>query len=250
MAVASVPITYGGDRMLSSVAALNGRVFDTDPVIAYMLLSMSQEERLAYLPTYWTALIKSALLNHAVITEADDWKAASVMIPPGGYIENAWTLLWAGFLGVLWRIGFAGIKVGESPTFSLRTLLTSLIIQRLWFEFSGMTDNAKRNGLRGHKQYYYIFSLGTEHEHRGKGIAKAIMRDHQQTAQAANLPIWLEATTEGSRALYLSMGFEEIEEIRLGKGKVAADASLQSGGPGVSLWAMVWWPNRTPDAIP
>lgn len=76
------------------------------------------------------------------------------------------------------------------------------------------------------------------------------MRDHQQTAQAANLPIWLEATTEGSRALYLSMGFEEIEEIRLGKGKVAADASLQSGGPGVSLWAMVWWPNRTPDAIP
>ncbi|KAJ5497703.1 Acyl-CoA N-acyltransferase [Penicillium expansum] len=231
MAVASVPITHGGDRMLSSVAALNGRVFDTDPVIAYMLLSMSQEERLAYLPTYWTALIKSALLNHAVITEADDWKAASVMIPPGGYIENAWTLLWAGFLGVLWRIGLAGIK-------------------RLWFEFSGMTDNAKRNGLRGHKQYYYIFSLGTEHEHRGKGIAKAIMRDHQQTAQAANLPIWLEATTGGSRALYLSMGFEEIEEIRLGKGKVAADASLQSGGPGVSLWAMVWWPNRTPDAIP
>lgn len=74
------------------------------------------------------------------------------------------------------------------------------------------------------------------------------MQDHQQTAQAANLPIWLEATTAGSRALYLSMGFEEVEEIRLGKGKVAADASLQSGGPGVSLWAMVWWPTLTPEA--
>jgi hypothetical protein len=33
--------------------------------IAYMLLGMSQQERLAYLPTYWTALVKSALLNHA-----------------------------------------------------------------------------------------------------------------------------------------------------------------------------------------
>lgn len=75
------------------------------------------------------------------------------------------------------------------------------------------------------------------------------MRDHQQTAQAANLPIWLEATTAGSRALYLSMGFKEIEEIRLGKGKVAADSSLQSDGPGVSLWAMVWWPKPTPEPI-
>lgn len=140
MALASVPITHGSDSeyfwfrydtmdtdkttgMLSSVAALNGRVFDTDPVIAYMLLGMSQQERLAYLPTYWTALIKSALLNHAVITEADGWKAASVMIPPGGYIDNAWTLLWAGFLGVLWRIGLPGVKVSKRPTFSQSRLL-------------------------------------------------------------------------------------------------------------------------------
>lgn len=43
------------------------------------------------------------------------------------------------------------------------------VIQRLWFEFSGMTDNAKRKGLRGQKKYYYIFSIGTEVEHRGKG---------------------------------------------------------------------------------
>ncbi|KAJ5170083.1 Acyl-CoA N-acyltransferase [Penicillium coprophilum] len=230
MAVASVPITNGGDSYLASVAALNGRVFDTDPVITYMLLGMSQQERLAYLPTYWTTLIKSALLNHAVITEADGWKAASVMLPPGRSIDNAWNLVWAGFLSVLWRIGLAGVK-------------------RLWFEFSAMTDNAKRNGLRGQTQYYYIFSIGTEHEHRGKGLAKAIMRDHQQTAQAANLPIWLEATTAGSRALYLSMGFKEVEEICLGKGKVAADASLQSDGPGVSLWAMVWWPTPPPEAV-
>ncbi|KAJ5697023.1 hypothetical protein N7536_007435 [Penicillium majusculum] len=228
MAVASVPVTHGRHGMLRSVAALNGRVFNTDPVIAYMLLSMSQQQRLAYLPTYWTTLIKSALLNRAVITEADGWKSASVLIPPGGYIDNVWTLLWAGFLGVLWKMGLAGIK-------------------RLW-EFSGMIDNAKRKGLRGQSRYYYVFSLGTEHEHRGRGLAKAIMQDHQQTAQAANLPIWLEATTAGSRALYLSMGFEEVEEIRLGKGKVAADASLQSGGPGVSLWAMVWWPTLTPEA--
>jgi hypothetical protein len=83
----------------------------------------------------------------------------------------------------------------------------------------------------------------------GLGLAKAIIQDHQKTARAANLPIWLEATTAGSRALYLSMGFKEVEEIRLGKGKVAADASIQPHGPGVTLWAMVWWPNPTTEAI-
>lgn len=81
------------------------------------------------------------------------------------------------------------------------------------------------------------------------GLAKAIIQEHQKAARAANLPIWLEATSAGSRALYLSMGFTEVEEIRLGKGKVAADASVQPHGPGVSLWAMVWWPNPTPEAI-
>lgn len=32
-----------------------------------------------------------------------------------------------------------------------------------------MIDNAKRKGLRGQSRYYYVFSLGTEHEHRGRG---------------------------------------------------------------------------------
>jgi hypothetical protein len=76
-----------------------------------MLLDMSFEERLAYLPTYWSTLVRSALMNDALITEADGWKAASVIIPPGKAIENAWTLLYAGFLDVLWKMGFAGLKV-------------------------------------------------------------------------------------------------------------------------------------------
>jgi hypothetical protein len=71
------------------------------------------------------------------------------------------------------------------------------------------------------------------------------MRYHQETAQAENLPIWLEATTESSRLLYLSMGFQEVEEIKLGKGKVAANATIQPGGPGITLYAMVWWPETS-----
>ena len=97
--------------MLTPVACLNGHVFDTDPVITYMLLEMPTEQRLAYLPTYWTILVRSALLNGAVITEADNWKAASVIVPPGKYIDNFWTLVSSGFLCVLWKMGFVGFKV-------------------------------------------------------------------------------------------------------------------------------------------
>jgi len=136
---------------------------------------------------------------------------------------------------------------------------TAHLSQRLWTEFSGMTDNAKRKGLGGQKRYYYVFSIGTESEHRGKGenypspsnaqladhqigLAKAIMHYHQEKAKSENLPIWLEATTESSRHLYLSMGFQEVEQITLGKGKVDAEATVRPGGPGVTLYAMVWWP--------
>jgi hypothetical protein len=79
-----------------------------------MLLELSLQDRRAYLPTYWYTLVKSALLNHAVITEADGWKAASVILPPGRSVDNVVTLLWAGFLGVLWKIGLPGLKVSQS----------------------------------------------------------------------------------------------------------------------------------------
>lgn len=102
--------------MLAPVARLNGRVFDDDPVITYMLLDMPTEERLAYLPTYWSVLVKSALLNDAIITEADGWKAASVVTPLGKHVDNIWTLFYAGFLCVLWKMGLSGFKVRRLAT--------------------------------------------------------------------------------------------------------------------------------------
>lgn len=68
------------------------------------------------------------------------------------------------------------------------------------------------------------------------------MRSHQERAKAENVPIWLEATSINSRNLYISLGFKEVEEIVLGRGKVAADASKQPDGSGVPVFAMVWWP--------
>jgi hypothetical protein len=64
----------------------------------------------------------------------------------------------------------------------------------------------------------------------------------QDEAWRLELPIWLEATTERSRKLYLSLGFEDVEEVTIGVGEAAADGSMEIGGQGVTLWAMIWWP--------
>ena len=74
------------------------------------------------------------------------------------------------------------------------------------------------------------------------GAGSALIRDWQRRAAEENVVIWLEATTPSSRRLYQRLGFEDVLEFRLGKGKAAADGSMEAGGEGVPLWGMVWKP--------
>lgn len=59
------------------------------------------------------------------------------------------------------------------------------------------------------------------------------------------MPIWLEATTPGSRTVYEKLGFVVVEEITLGKGQAGPDGRTKKGGEGVKIWAMVWRPTAT-----
>ena len=61
---------------------------------------------------YFTRLIKSAVLNDAIISEADGWKAGAVLIPPGRSISGIWTLISSGMMAVLFRMAFWGCLVG------------------------------------------------------------------------------------------------------------------------------------------
>ena len=56
------------------------------------------------------------------------------------------------------------------------------------------------------------------------------------------LPIWLEASTGNSRRVYERCGFETVGEIVLGKGTHGIDGAWQTGGPGVVVFPMMWWP--------
>lgn len=208
--------------MKPAVAVL-APVFEDDPVIRYMLNNLSPEARLAYLPEYFNALLTAASLNRAVISEADSWRCCAVVIPPGADVGNPWTFIPAGGLGLLWNLGITACK------------------KMIW-EYTNLTEAAKKREM-GQDKYYYVFFIGTEAVGRGKGLASKLIEETKEVARKEGKPVWLEATTEGSRRLYDKLGFKTLGEIVLGKAKVGADGERKKGGEGVKIWPMIWRPN-------
>lgn len=205
-------------------ATLYEEAFRDDPVIRYML-GLSEKSKGDYLRKYFRCLLTAASLNGATFTETDDWSSCCVLMSPGQRVDNIWTLLPAGMPGIVWKLGLGGFR-------------------RMMMEYAPLTDAAKAKGLAGQKRYYYVFFLGTADKARGRGYGSSLIRQAQDFARKDGLPMWLEATTKESYELYMRLGFETVEQLVLGKGTAAADGTLQEGGEGVPVWAMVWWPGK------
>jgi hypothetical protein len=77
-----------------------------------MLCSMTSEQRREYLPKYFKTLCTAASLNDASFSEANDWGACLILLPPGKKVDNVWTLLPSGGFSILWNLGVMGTKVG------------------------------------------------------------------------------------------------------------------------------------------
>ena len=90
---------------------LIARCFTEDPVLRFLMSSLSDEARLSYLPAYIYSLVKAAVLNDAMIQEANDWSCCAVWLPPGKRVDNPFTLLQAGLIGCLTKLGIGGLKV-------------------------------------------------------------------------------------------------------------------------------------------
>jgi ribosomal protein S18 acetylase RimI-like enzyme len=116
-------------------------------------------------------------------------------------------------------------------------------------EFEPLTARARSLALRKDEKnaYFYVFFIGTRLDCRGRGLASALIRRHQSRAREVKKPIWLEATTAKSRDLYARLGFDVVQEIVLGKGRVGEDGLVvqdKAEGEGVRIWGMVWRPEE------
>ncbi|KXT08564.1 hypothetical protein AC579_8308 [Pseudocercospora musae] len=199
-------------------------IFLDDPAIRYMCSSLSDSDRIAYMPHYFTVLMRAAMLNSGIFEECNDWSCMTVWMPPGKRIDNELTIYQAGFLGSILKLGLSGAK-------------------RMLIDFSAQVDRVKKKWKKklGMRRFWYLFFVGTRREERGKGLASEMIRRWQQR----KMPIWLEATSEGSRDLYRRLGFRELEVLVMGKGTHGKDGTVEKSGEGVRMWAMVWMPEET-----
>lgn len=81
-----------------------------------------------------------------------------------------------------------------------------------------------------------------------KGQGSRLIQHWTDKAGVEGIPIWTEATTARSHRLYLRMGSVDVEEVRIGKGKAAADGTQEKDGEGVPIWTMIWLPPAQKEA--
>lgn len=69
------------------------------------------EKRFEYLGEYFHILMTAATMNHAIFHEIGNWQSCGVLMPPGMTVDNPLTIIQAGFISLLWSVGFQGVKV-------------------------------------------------------------------------------------------------------------------------------------------
>jgi GNAT superfamily N-acetyltransferase len=64
--------------------------------------------------------------------------------------------------------------------------------------------------------HYYVRDIGVHPTQQGKGLGSALMRPTLERCDREGLPAYIEASSERSAGLYERLGFEHIEELRVG----------------------------------
>jgi len=104
------PTEIRPDRLKLAVSTLTP-LFVDDPILTYLLFTLSDSKRKTYLQAFMTSLLKAAALNGATFLEANNWDSCAVLVHPGRRVDNPYTLLQAGLIPAMCNIGISGIKV-------------------------------------------------------------------------------------------------------------------------------------------
>jgi hypothetical protein len=104
------PTEIRPERLQLAVSTLTP-LFVDDPILTYLLFTLSDSKRKTYLQAFMTSLLKAAALNGATFLEANNWDSCGVLVHPGRRVDNPFTLLQAGLIPAMCNIGISGIKV-------------------------------------------------------------------------------------------------------------------------------------------
>ncbi|EWY89715.1 hypothetical protein FOYG_10516 [Fusarium oxysporum NRRL 32931] len=91
---------------------------------------------------------------------------------------------------------------------------------------------------------FYVLLTATEASHRKQGFLSALIQYLMEEARRVAKPVWLKATSLYSMNQFLRHGFELVEDIKMGEGKVNSQGKKEAGGDGVLIACMIWWPEK------
>jgi GNAT superfamily N-acetyltransferase len=159
-------------------------------------------------------------------------------MPPGRAVDSPGFFGWlqiarTGLISLVWDIGLSRFY-------------------RILVAFPSIPEGAKHATFAPGELYYYVVMIATDEKFRGKGLCAKVLERVKDQAQRDGKPVWLEATTRGSRKVYQKVGFEDVftdetEEgggLLIGKGVCDEEGDERSGKEkvGFVIWPMVWWP--------
>jgi ribosomal protein S18 acetylase RimI-like enzyme len=202
----TVHVRRGRTEETPRLARVLARAFEHDPVSAFILPDLSRRRR-GIEAMYRLAYVPEALKDNECYTTSD--QACVALWAPAGKPRPG--------LGENLRLAPTMLRIlGRHTPRALRVLhyMESQIPM---------------------EPHAHLLFLGTDPDRQGQGLGSVLLRNTLSQLDRARTPAYLEASTPGSRALYLRHGFTVMDEIR-----------LPGGGP--PLWRM--W--RTPgnDAPP
>ncbi|KAJ4326891.1 hypothetical protein N0V84_002717 [Fusarium piperis] len=184
------------------------------------------------LEVFFKPVVKSGLVCGGYILDAAGWASMMVVSEPGQDYDGLSTIIKCGGIP-------ATLSGGLRPTL------------RLLLQYLTQVDKVKLKCLPKSqiRECFYIMLTATEPAHRRQGLLSAQVKHLQAHATKVGKPVWLEATSRYSMSQFAKHGFEHIEDIRLGKGKVNAQGKREKGGEGVLIACMIWWPEGAKEAM-
>jgi len=179
-----------GHADVREAASVLGRAFRDNPGIAAVLKGESPERRERLVGNAMVALARATLQigQASVIKQEGQIVAVSLVLPPRAYPLP----LWIDAL-VLWSLL-------RSPP-------------KHWVRFARLDARMRKRHVR--EPHFYLWVLGVDPEHQGRGHGSALLRMLDAQADAAATPCYLETDKPSSVRLYQRHGYDVRSEERV-----------------------------------
>ena len=190
MAVSSeIAVRKANAGEIDALARTLARAFYDDPVLGWTI--PDDARRLEISDRMFRVGLNRIWLQHEETYAADGTNGVAIWMPPG-----------TAKLGIRRQLALAPSLISTFGRCTGRVLST-------------MNTMDKHHPSEEH---YYLPFVGVDPDHQRRGIGSAVLRPVLQRCDDERVPAYLEASSEGNRALYERNGFVVMRELRPGRG--------------------------------